>query len=1313
MYLVVNYGTHNSLTDTACDSYTWHSVNYTESGDYTFEYNNASGCASVDTLHLTINATTNGTEEITECETYSWHGISHATSGTYTYSYTNAAGCPSVDTLHLTINYGTHNVVRDTACETYSWHGDDYTTSGMYTYSYANASSCASVDTLYVVVNPILSASVLITSNDIDNTICVGGTITFNAAPTNGGTSPTYQWQINGMAIEDSINVSFTPNNLLSGDVISVVMTSNASPCLTGSPASSDPVTVTINSLPTIEPIIGDTIVCSTSSNLSSVTDGGIWSSSYDSIATISMYGVVLKINTGNTIITYTVTDANACTSQISTLFSFVDPTAAPDSLYGITELCSYVDQLATVTFYVKPVPGANSYDWYLPDGINATTTSERLVHGAAGSDSIVVNVTNSFYSWGAIYVSAVTAQSCNSDWVPLWIYKTKPVLGNITGSANVCFQNNADTAFLYHVDAIASGGSVTQYNWELPAGAAIDSGVGTNTIKVRFTKSSFVTSYIKVSAVSNCGTSYIKQFRLTKLVSSTPGLISGPVNPCKYIGTGDTATYSIRKIDGSSSYLWTMPLGATAYLFASSHENDTIIKVVFNSSFVSGSAMQVQSVGCNASAQRSLILTKANPTTPSYIAGVTNVCSVFSSTSSSLSDSVLYTTNRVDNATTYTWTIPANVDSLTTLTNRDTFIYVKFRNTFTTGLISVKGVSPCGASTIKYLTVNRLIAATPGAIQKTFTPSVLATTNVSGMTTDTLRIRKVTNATSYLWRMTSGSLSTTFEHINASGLAVNDTAVVVHLANGFTKDTLAVSALTKCNMSAAKTLILSALAIPSNPIAITDSLGNRIPCIGDSLPYRASASIPTATQSPVSRYRWTLPIGARIGSANPDSSLVWVRYIAGFVGGNISVKSVSSVGILSAAAYSITLRYALATPTAITSSTGNFAACIGDPISYAVVMPSTLTTVQRAASVYRWTIPNYTTITSAALDSSSITLQYLSGFTGGSIAVKAQSACGIQGTAKSVTLTFALAAAPTAITSSTGNLAGCVGGTINYTVTPRAPSGTLVAAASFRWTKPNYTTITSANSDSSVITLQFNVGYTSGALTAKGQSACGSLSTAKSISLIAPYSAPTPTSVTSSSGNFNACINTTKTYTVSSPSPSSVQLAAVKYRWTVPANTIITGASTAGGVDSASITVQFNASYTGGTLTVRGITACGGIGAVKSTTLTHTGCPSGTGALIAKETEVNLENMEYKSMEILISPNPTSSFFKVNVLNASNLTKEKVGVKVFDVQGRMIKTATFNAYETLSFGNELKPGIYLIQFNQGDIIVTKRVIKF
>ena len=155
LHLTLNYGTHNSYTQSACETYTWHNIIYNASGDYTYSYTipNGNGCESVDTLHLTINRGTHNSESQTACESYSWHGTVYTASGNYTYSYTNGSNCASVDTLHLTINYGTHNSASQTACESYSWHGTVYTASGNYTYSYTNGSSCASVDTLHLTVN--------------------------------------------------------------------------------------------------------------------------------------------------------------------------------------------------------------------------------------------------------------------------------------------------------------------------------------------------------------------------------------------------------------------------------------------------------------------------------------------------------------------------------------------------------------------------------------------------------------------------------------------------------------------------------------------------------------------------------------------------------------------------------------------------------------------------------------------------------------------------------------------------------------------------------------------------------------------------------------------------------------------------------------------------------------------------------------------------------------------------------------------------------------------------------------------------------
>jgi len=151
--LTINHGTHNVVTETACESYTWHGTEYTTSGTFTHEYTNNDGCASVDTLKLTVNHGSHNVVTETACESFTWYGTEYTTSGTYTHEYINNNGCASVDTLKLTINHGTHNIVTETACESYTWHGTEYTTSGTYTHEYNNADGCPSVDTLHLTIN--------------------------------------------------------------------------------------------------------------------------------------------------------------------------------------------------------------------------------------------------------------------------------------------------------------------------------------------------------------------------------------------------------------------------------------------------------------------------------------------------------------------------------------------------------------------------------------------------------------------------------------------------------------------------------------------------------------------------------------------------------------------------------------------------------------------------------------------------------------------------------------------------------------------------------------------------------------------------------------------------------------------------------------------------------------------------------------------------------------------------------------------------------------------------------------------------------
>jgi hypothetical protein len=95
------------------------------------------------------------------------------------------------------------------------------------------------------IVNPLLPVSVTLSATN--TTVCAGTAVTVTATPVNGGTSPLYQWFKNGnvvTGISGSV-YTFTPVN---GDVVYCKLTSNAS-CITGSPASSQVISFTVNPL--------------------------------------------------------------------------------------------------------------------------------------------------------------------------------------------------------------------------------------------------------------------------------------------------------------------------------------------------------------------------------------------------------------------------------------------------------------------------------------------------------------------------------------------------------------------------------------------------------------------------------------------------------------------------------------------------------------------------------------------------------------------------------------------------------------------------------------------------------------------------------------------------------------------------------------------------------------------------------------------------------------------------------------------------------------------------------------------------------
>jgi len=99
-----------------------------------------------------------------------------------------------------------------------------------------------------IAVNPVVTANISIGASV--NPVCEGTSVACTAIPANGGDSPAYQWKVNAVNASNATNASFTYTPV-NDDQVTCIITSNA-PCVTGNPATSNTLSMTVNPLLTV-----------------------------------------------------------------------------------------------------------------------------------------------------------------------------------------------------------------------------------------------------------------------------------------------------------------------------------------------------------------------------------------------------------------------------------------------------------------------------------------------------------------------------------------------------------------------------------------------------------------------------------------------------------------------------------------------------------------------------------------------------------------------------------------------------------------------------------------------------------------------------------------------------------------------------------------------------------------------------------------------------------------------------------------------------------------------------------------------------
>jgi hypothetical protein len=349
----------------------------------------SSSAATSNSVTMTVSTSVTPSVSITA----SASTICAGTSTNFTATPTNGGDTPSYQWKKNGVNVGSNSsTYTDNNLANY-----DVITCVLISNAGCASSSPVTSNGVTITVSTSVTPSVFVAASA--STICAGTSVSFVAAPTNGGSSPVYQWKKNGNNVGTN-SITYTDAALANNDVITCVLISNAS-CASSSPVTSNGVTITVSTsvTPSVSVTASASNICSgTSTNFTATpTNGGStpsyqWKKNGVNVGTnSSTYTDAALAN--NDVVTCVLISNAACASSSPITSNGITMTvsASVTPSVSVTASASTICAGTSTNFTATPTNGGSTpvYQWK-KNGNNVGTNSSTYTDAALANNDVI-----------------------------------------------------------------------------------------------------------------------------------------------------------------------------------------------------------------------------------------------------------------------------------------------------------------------------------------------------------------------------------------------------------------------------------------------------------------------------------------------------------------------------------------------------------------------------------------------------------------------------------------------------------------------------------------------------------------------------------------------------------------------------------------------------------------------------------------------------------------------------------------------------------------------------------------------------------